>query len=191
MDIYNKYYKKDNNKFKKYFTKILLSIIFLLISIIYIKSSNNNKYNYEQIFLKDAISFTKVNNWYNKYFGEIVPIPDVSSNIQSVFNESIVYSNSDNYLNGKSFIVEQDYIVPSLQSGIIVFMGEKEGYGNTMIVQGIDGFDIWYANIDYSNQNLYDYVKKGESLAKVNDNNLYIVIMKDNNYISYEEYTKN
>ena len=188
MDTYNKYYKKENKKYKKYLTKILISIIFFLVSIIYIKLNNNNKSNYEQIFLKDSISFTKINNWYNNYFGKIVPLPDVSNDTQMVFNENIVYTNSDNYLNGKVFTVEQDYIVPSLQSGIIVFMGEKEGYGNTLIVQGIDGYDVWYCNVDYSNLNLYDYVKKGESLTKVNDNYLYIVIMKDNNYISYEEY---
>lgn len=189
MNTYNKYYKRNNKNFKlsKYITKILVSIIFLLISIIYIKSSKDNSNNYEKLFLNESISFTKVNDWYQKYFGNIVPIPDVSE-AKTVFNETLTYSNMDNYLNGKILSVNEEYTVPALQSGIIVFMGEKEGYGNTIIIQGIDGVDIWYGNINTSNLNLYDYVKKGSLLSNTNDSTLYLVFMKDNNYISYEEY---
>ena len=194
MDIYNKYYKsKNNNKNKiisKIITKVLISIIFLLVSIIFIKSGQDNKNLYEKIFLTDSIAFTKVNNFYQKYFGNIVPIPDVSSNTTYVFNEALTYTSINDYLDGKEFNVANDYMIPAIQSGIIVFMGQKEGYGNTIIVQGIDGVDIWYGNTNFDNLNLYDYVKKGSMLTSVKDNTLYLAFMKDNNFISYEEYNK-
>ena len=142
------------------------------------------------MFLTDSISFTKVNNWYQKNFGNIVPIPDVSTNTQSVFNEALTYSKIEDYLDGKALSVASDYMIPAIQSGIIVYMGEKEGYGSTIIVQGIDGIDIWYGNTNFDNLNLYDYVKKGSMLTSAKDNTLYLAIMKDNNFISYEEYNK-
>ena len=191
MNTYNKYYnnKTNNDKLKKYFTKILISIIFLLVSIIYIKLSANNKAYFEKVFLSDSISFVKVNEWYQKYFGEIIPVPNITSE-KTVFNEDLSFNNQENYLNGKLLTVSKDYIVPSIQSGIVVFIGEKEGYNNTIIVQGIDGVDIWYGNIDTTNLNLYDYVKKGDLLGSIKDESLYLVFMKDNNYISYEEYNQ-
>lgn len=192
MDTYNKYYnnKKDNNKIKKYITKVLISIIFLLISIIFIKLSSNNKEMYENIFLENSLSFTKVNDWYQHYFGQIIPIPDIT-NEKTVFNEDLSYNNIEKYLNGEIITVDDNYMVPTLQSGIVVYIGEKQGYNNTIIVQGIDGVDIWYGNIDTTNLNLYDYVKKGDLVGNVKDKTLYLVFMKDNNYISYEEYNKN
>ena len=191
MDTYNKYYNKKNDykKISKYLSKILISIIFLLASIIYIKFSDNNKNIYENIFLENSISFTKVNDWYQKYFGNVIPVPNVVEE-QSVFNEDLTFKNKENYLNGSLITVSNDYMIPSLQSGIVVFIGEKEGYNNTIIVQGNDGVDIWYGNIDNTNLNLYDYVKKGDLLGNVKDNSLYLVFMKDNNYITYEEYNK-
>ena len=191
MNTYNKYYnnKKDYKKLKKYISKILISIIFLLVSIIYIKLSDNNKKFYESIFLENSISFTKVNDWYQKYFGNVIPVPNVVDDTP-VFNEDLTYKDKTDYLNGSLITVSNDYMVPVMQSGIVVFIGEKEGYNNTIIIQGIDGVDIWYGNIDNTNLNLYDYVKKGDLIGNVNDNSLYLVFMKDNNYISYEEYNK-
>ena len=192
MNTYNKYYnnQKDYKKLKKYLSKILISIIFLLASIIFIKLSDNNKKTYENVFLQNSISFTKVNNWYQKYFGNVIQVPNVVEDTP-VFNEDLTYKEITDYLDGSLVTVNNDYMIPSMQSGIVVFIGEKEGYNKTIIVQGIDGVDIWYGNIDTTNLNLYDYVKKGDLLGNVNDNSLYLVFMKDNNYISYEEYNKN
>ena len=198
MDAYKKYYCNQpqtnttkTNQLAKYFTKILLSIILFLISIIYIKLSPENKQNYENIFFTDSISFTKVNDWYQKYFGNVIPIQDVTTNDMPVFNETLNYTSIDNYLNGKQLSVEENYTVPVLESGIIVFLGDKEGYGNTIIVQGNDKIDIWYSNVDTSKLTLYDYVKKGNALTQTLSNKLYLIFMKDNNFITYEEYFEN
>ena len=192
MNTYEKYYnnKKDYKKLRRYITKILISVIFLLVSIIYIKLSDNNKKLYESTFLENSISFIKINDWYQKYFGSIVPVPNIEDDTY-VFNEDLTYKNIENYLNGSLVTVNNDYVVPTLESGIVVFIGEKDGYNKTIIIQGNDGVDIWYGNIDNTNLNLYDYVKKGDLIGNVKDNSLYLVFMKDNEYISYEEYNKN
>jgi len=193
MDTYNKYYnnKKNNKKnMSKYLTKILISIIFLLGSFIFIKISDNNKKIYENIFLNDYLSFNKINEWYQNKFGDVIPLKNITMDTnQSVFKEDNE-SNIENYLDGKKFIVDENYYVTTIQSGIVVFMGEKEKYGKT-IIQGIDGVDIWYCNIEVDNINLYDYVKKNKILGRPVDNTFYLVLKKDNNFISYEEYNKN
>ena len=170
----------------KYILKILLSIIFFLVSIIYIKFSSFNYDNYKHIIFDSNISFNKLNDIYNNYFGNIIPLVNLDS--KSVFSEDMTYKTMDNYLNGKVLTVDDNYITSAINSGIVVFVGNKEGYNNTIIIQGIDGVDIQYGNLSDVVVNLYDYVKKGELISKVNDNKLYLVLMKDNNYINYEDY---
>ena len=80
--------------------------------------------------------------------------------------------------------------MPALQSGIVVFMGQKDNYGSTVIIQGIDGVDIWYTNIN-SSLKLYDYVEKQSLVGEVNGDNITLVCQKDNEYIEYSEYEKN
>lgn len=189
MDLYNKYYKCKKKNKNNYITKILLSIIFFLVCIIYTKIDVTNKKNFEKIFLNDSISFVKVNNFYQKYFGNIIPMPDVTKE-SLVFSEQSNIKTKEKYLNGEMLSLDNSN-VNALESGIVVFIGEKEGYNNTIIVQGNDGVDIWYGNILNTNLNLYDYVKKNDIMAQVNDNILYLVFMKDNDFIKYEEYNSN
>ncbi len=46
------------------------------------------------------------------------------------------------------------------ESGIVVYIGEKENYKQTVIVQQMNGVDVWYGNIKQANVKLYDYVEK-------------------------------
>ena len=184
-------YKREKQNKKQVFdingiiSKALLSIIFLLVSIILINKNENIKKFYEDKVFNDSISFIKFNELYNKYFGSITSIYPTE---ELVFNESIQYSNIDNYLNGKVLTVSNNYIVPSIGSGIIVYLGDKDNLGNTCIIQGVDGVDIWYSNIDTSNLTLYDYVSKGDMLGTTLSDKLYLTLEKNNEFIDYETY---
>lgn len=184
-------YQREKQKKKQVFdingiiSKALLSIIFLLVSIILINKNENIKKFYEDKVFNDSMSFIKFNELYNKYFGSITSIYPTE---ELVFNESIQYSNIDNYLNGKVLTVSNNYIVPSIGSGIIVYLGDKDNLGNTCIIQGVDGVDIWYSNIDTSNLTLYDYVSKGDMLGTTLSDKLYLTLEKNNEFIDYETY---
>ena len=54
-------------------------------------------------------------------------------------------------------------MVPILESGIVLYIGEKENYGQTIIIEQIDGVEVYYSNIN-SNVKLYDYIEKGNLL---------------------------
>ena len=69
-----------------------------------------------------------------------------------------------------------------------MYLGDKDNLGNTCIIQGVDGVDIWYSNIDTSNLTLYDYVSKGDMLGTTLSDKLYLTLEKDNEFIDYETY---
>ena len=64
----------------------------------------------------------------------------------------------------------------------------KEDYGNTIIIEQVDGIDTYYSNINYSNIKLYDYVEKGEALGEAINDNLYLKFEKDGKSLDYKKY---
>lgn len=184
---------KFNPKIQKYLSnllsKFLLSIIFLMVSIILIKSNSNIKTFYQEDILTKQINFTKFNDFYTKYFGNILPdytVPSIPTQMAS--NTEFDYNNGTHYLNGTKLETTENYPVPIITSGIIVFLGEKDSLGPTCIVQGIDGIDIWYSHIDTSSLNLYDYVTEGKILAPTESNYFYLTIDSNGNYLTYDTY---
>ena len=172
---------------KRIVSKLLLSIIFLLVSIILINKSTQVKEFYLDNIYTNSWSFTKFNSLYNKYFGSLVKdyqVPDTGS----VFNETLSYSHIEDYLNGSILSVSNNYLVPVIESGIIVYLVDKDALKNTCIVQGVDGVDIWYSNIDISKLTLMDYVNKGEFLSTTLSDKLYLTLERGNEHIKYEDY---
>lgn len=195
MDEYLKEFKKKHNKniidnkrglnIKPIITKFLLAIIFFLISIIYINGSDNNLLNYQKYVFTESLPFTKFKSWYEDLFGEILPN---SNNTTPVFSDKLMYKKIEDYKDGEVLNLSDKSMIKAFTSGIVVFIGAKEGYGNTVIVQGVDGADIWYGNITNTGVKLYDYIEKDTVIGETIDNKLYLVIKKDDKYIKYEEY---
>lgn len=173
------------NKKTKLITKLLLSIIFIFSSLIFMKTNPNNKSLYEKYFYEDNFSFTKVNNWYNKYFGTIMPSKKTESLVSSEVN---ILANPTDYLDGESFKVGKGTPVKNITSGIVVFLGDKEGYGKTIVIEGVDGTNIWYGNLTDIGVNLYDYIETNTLLGNAASDNIYLVIKKDNANLKYEQY---
>ena len=67
-------------------------------------------------------------------------------------------------------------------------MGEKEGYGNTVIIEQVNGIDVWYANIKSNDIKMYDYIEKGNLIGEANGKKLYMVFQKQGVYLDYKEY---
>lgn len=181
--------KKNRSSLSYFLSKFLITVIITLITLILLKSNNKLKTNFYNKVYDNNISFASINKWYEKYFGSSIPFKDLlEKDTKTVFNEKLKYSNKSKYLDGVKLSVDKNYLVPILESGMVVYIGEKEGYGNTVIIQQIDGIDVWYGNIDTSNVKLYDYVEKGKLLGEVKDKSLYLVFKKDGKALSYEEH---
>lgn len=169
-------------------SRTLITIIFVLSSIIFTNVSTKNKEFYKEHVLENSLEFTKINNWYQKYFGN-VDITKKNPSSTTVFN-TIKYSNIEPFKNSSKLTVGMNEVVNVITSGIVVFIGEKEDLGNTVIIQGNDGIDIWYSNITDTDLKVYDYIESGSIIGTSNSDYIYITIYKDGKTISYEEYKK-
>lgn len=191
----SKYLNKNKEKFsfkkllRSIFSKVLICLIIFLIGLIIIKYDNNNKQIIKNFLYKNDISFAKLNSLYEKYIGNILPFESKkNSNIQTVFNEDFTYKDISIYKDGYKVEVDNDYYIPIIESGVVVFIGEKSDYGNTVIIEQTDGVCTYYGNLTNLNVNLYDYVSKGEFLGSSNGTYLYLVFSKDGKFLEYNDY---
>lgn len=166
--------------------KIMMSIIILLIILIVLKSNESLKTSFYKNVYETNINFAEVNKIYKKYLGNILPFENLI-NIEPVFNETLKYSEANIYKDGVNLTVELNYMVPSIEEGLVIYIGKKEEYGNTVIVQQINGIDVWYSNLSITNVKMYDYIEKGSLIGEAN-NNLYLVFTKDGKYLDYKKY---
>lgn len=173
------------NYISNLFTRTLLSVILILICAIFTNLSDANLLTFKNYFFNETLAFNQINNLYTKYFGNIIP-ENVSPTIPVSLNDK----------NYKTIEKEGDAFNVSLtgntynflESGVVVFLGEKEGLGKTMIIQGIDGVDIWYSNLSNLNATMYDYVEKNSLVGEFNDQKAVLTFMENGEYISYEKY---
>lgn len=167
--------------------KTLILVLVGLIVLIFIKKDEDNKELVYKVAFEKNLSFTTIKNVYDKYVGGILPFDNIIKSDTPVFSEELKYSSINKYKDGIVLTVENNYLIPVQMDGIITFIGEKEGYGKTVIVEG-EEIDIWYGNIDNVSANLYDYVTKGTFLGDTIDNKLYLVYKKDGEVVDYKEY---
>lgn len=187
----NKNSKSNNNgPVYKFFIKLFICTAIVLSLLVFLKFDKNNKQIIYKYLYENNISFAGINSWYKKHFGDITPFQDiVKDNTKLVFNDNLVYEDASIYKDGVKLKVDKNYLVPIIESGIVVFIGNKDDYGKTVIIEQTDGVDVWYGNIDNINVSLYDYVSKGEFLGEAK-NSFYMVFQKDGKYIKYEDYLK-
>lgn len=182
---------KMNNKYvSNLITRLLISLIIFFASIIFINSNENNKKIFSEKILTSNIPFSKISNIYNKYFGEVLPLKDVKDETLTVYNETLNYKSLENYKDGYELMVDENYLTSAINSGIVVFIGDKENYGNTVIIQGIDEIDYWYGNINNLSVSLYDYISKGDLIGTAKGEKLYLVFQKNSKFLDYDEVVK-
>ncbi len=176
-----------NSFFSIFLNKLLITGLITIICLIFLRRNSNFKSFFYDKVLGINFNFAYVNGLYQKYFGGAIPFGNFFKSTETVFNESLNYSGSSSYLDGVSLDVGEKYLVPSLDNGLVVFIGEKEGYGNTIIVEGADGVNIWYSNMENVSVDMYQYISKGSFVGECN-NKLFLVFKKDGNVLDYQEY---
>lgn len=185
----NKRNKKNNKDSKKYvsnlITRTLLTVILVFGVLIMVNFDKDLKSKIEKYLFTTNHSFSSINSIYNKYFADLT---SKTKDSVAVFNEKEKTEEKESvtkYKDGVRKKVDKGENIKLLNSGIVVFVGEKEGYGNTIIVQQSNGTDAWYGHMNKVNVKLYDYVEKDKSLGTADDY-VYLVFQKDGKYIDYE-----
>ena len=190
IEDYIKSRSKKKSKFKIFVLRALTLSLIFLVTIIAIKKDDNIKKWLSDEVLGRNFSFYKVKTFYSKYFGGILPF-DKLLDTTPVFSEKLEYSEISKYNDGISLSVSNNYLVPVQYSGIVIFVGEKENYESTVIIEQIDGIECWYGNITNLNVKMYDYVEKGSILGNSNDDKLYLVYKKDGVNLDYQNFIQN
>ena len=184
---YSKYYKKkylNNKKFEGiWLTKILLSIIIVLVCLIATNFNSDLRDIFKREVLEENMNFGDLNSFYNKMMLGKEETKEVA---QVIIDDSNMIEEDGRY----KFNYGVDYPVEVLAPGIIVYSGEKDDLGETVIVQGNDGVDIWYSGVNLNSYSLYDYVSKDDILGNSNELYVTVSILKDGKLLKYEEYFK-
>ena len=189
-----KYLEKSKKKPTKKITplyrilnSILISALILIVVLCITKVNPSFKSWVKKNVYQTNISFASINKTYEKYFGDLFPIPTIEP-ITPVFNEQLTYLSEEAYKEGVKLTVDSNYLVPVIESGIVVFMGNKDNYGNVIIVQQVNGVDIWYVGVENSSIKIYDYIEKGSLLGEATSNEIYLYYQKGGEFLDYKEY---
>lgn len=172
-------------------TRVLLIVIFLLFVLILNKYNKNLTLKFKNELFNKSLNFASINKVSQKVLGKDVFYYENNTDSIQVISNEFSSSNSIKYLDATKITVSDNLPIGSISSGVVVFMGEKENYGNTVIIQGLDGYSIWYANIKDLNVKMYDYIEKQNLIGAANGDFVYLLIEKNNKFYSYDEYVQN
>ena len=186
--------QNTEEKLIKYLRSLILRSLTVIVIFLILAILSKTSHNYKDLIVTNIyeknISFAKIKKFYTKYLGGIEPLDKVVDNEITVFNEKLDYDSESIYHDGVKLVVDKNYLVPILKEGMVIFIGEKENYGNVIIIEGVDGVTIWYGNMEKTTVKLYDYVNAGTYLGTTKDNILYLVYQKDGKFLDYKEYLK-
>lgn len=194
-EMFNQNKKREENSggtlYKFIFTMIvksLIAVILFLASMIYVKQSDINKEKFNKVVYQNSLSFAKIYNVYKKYLGDVIPFKSMfKDNTKVVSNEKIAYDKIVKKDNGYILTISSEYVVSSINDGIVIEKRNDKEYLNLIKIQDKNGLNITYGYLEDLNVKLYDYVEKGEILGKCNKK-LYLLFEKDDKYLSYESY---
>lgn len=178
---------KKVSLFSKVCSRVLVLIIIILGGLIVLKASPNLRNNLYKYVFQNNFTFAQINKVYEKLFGSSLPLTGTDKT-SLVSSTKIEYDKKEDYKDGVKLTVKENYIIPVIKSGIVVFAGEKEGYGNTVVVQQSDNIEVWYGNLKEIKVEMYDYLKSGSILGEVNNTTMYLVFTKDGNNLDYKKY---
>ena len=161
-----------NNIFKTFLNKLFTIIIFTMLVVIISNYSPKFKSFIVDKVLNSTFDFTFVNKFLNKTTNVFKPNTEETVPVSKEIKETVKYKDGVKYLVGEN---EKVYLK---SSGIVTFIGQKEGYNNTIIVQQSNGYYAWYGNVKESIK-LYDYVESGTVIGTASDEYYYVLLKDD------------
>lgn len=126
--------------------------------------------------MEEDFQFAAVSEWYENTFGKqlaLLPSTDSSKEMESTKEIHYALPASGKILeefgeNGQRITIEigKDAAVEAMNGGFVRFIGQREGFGNTVVIQHADKSESWYGNLSKIDVSLYEYVEKGTQVGK-------------------------
>ncbi|PFA23094.1 M23 family peptidase [Bacillus cereus] len=146
--------------------------------------------------MQEEFQFATVSKWYEGQFGKPLSFLPVSEKKQTVQQKDYAVPASGKVMqsfqkDGQGVFVQTatNTAVESVNEGIVIFAGKKEGFGNIVEIQHADGTESWYGNLGETSVKLYDYVEKKQKVGTVGSNadnkngKFYFAIKKNEKFI--------
>ena len=175
--------KKKKRSGKKYFKNALNKLFTVIIFSMLIIITSNYSPKFKSFIVNKVLNSTMDFSFVNKLINKTTSVFENKSNETVPVSKEI--EKSIKYKDGVKYLIGEDEEILVKDSGIVTFIGEKEGYKNTIIVQQSNGYYAWYGNIKESIK-LYDYVEKGTEIGTASDE-YYYVLLKDDKPVSLDE----
>ena len=170
--------KNKKNIISIFLNKLFTIIIFCMLIVIISNYSSRFKNFIINDVLNSTMDFSFVNKIINKY-------TDVFKKSADVNVSSIVENSEEEYLDGIKYILKDKEEILAKEGGIVTFIGQKEGYNNTIIIQQSNGYYAWYGNISPLIK-IYDYVEKGTVIGSASKEYYYALFKDDKKVNIYE-----
>ena len=202
IESYDGYSDKDHPLFKKeyFFFKILVSIcLFLVVAVMFkhpsVRLDSARSFVTEN--MNQEFQFASVSSWYENTFGKPIAFLPAESNTETVESgEEYAMPVSGEITqtfeaNGEGIIMETSIgsKVESINEGVVIFAGEKEGIGKTVVIQHANKSESWYGQLETIDVKLYDLVKKGKEVGQVtvsedgSKGRFYLAIKENNAFV--------
>ena len=164
--------------------KYLLEICLVILTLLFLgKNVNFVNAFYDELY-HGTIDFSFFKDICNKYLGGVTVLKNRDSEIP-VFNFENNYNRIVAYKNGVKLYGDNNFLVHSLSSGVVIKKDESLNYGNRVVVNGDDGINYLYENICNVKFMLYDNIDAGDIIAESCTDYFYLVLYNKEGYIDY------
>lgn len=194
--------KKTPLKLDNILLKLLVSAcLFLSVAILY--QNDTPAFEKARLFVStqmtEGFEYMQVITWYENTLGDplaFLPLSFLDKKKIELVDTNYALPASGQIVeqfqtNGQRITIETlaDNSVISLQDGLVIFAGHKEGFGRTIIVKNTDQSETWYGNLSQMDITLLSRVAKGEriGLAEKKDTNkghFYLAVKQDGSFIN-------
>ena len=187
----NKHDEKQTSSLKKgitaFINQVLICIVLFLTVLILTKNTSFKDKLYEFIYSYN-FSFLEIEEFVKKNFGSIIPSTKNDKDIEMVSSEKLEYKKLTEIDDGVLLEVDKNSLITSLESGLVVYIGEKEEYGKVLILEQVDGTEAWYIGVNLNEFKLYDYIEKGTILGESSDTEIKLLFKKNKEGVDYKIY---
>ncbi len=185
---YEEYKNNKSNRSGKSIIRTILNKLFTIViftMIVIITSNYSPKFKSFIVdkVLNSTMDFSFVNKLVNKTTNAF---KDTKDTLEKTAQVSGIIEEPIKYKDGVKYLIKENSKIHLKDSGIVTFIGEKEGYNNTIIIQQSNGYYAWYGNIEKPSVKLYDYIEGGEVIGTSSDE-YYYVLLKDDNPVNINE----
>ncbi|WP_062355481.1 M23 family metallopeptidase [Bacillus kwashiorkori] len=185
---------------KEVFALKILIAACLVLAVAILFKNESAKFEPARVAVKNVMEkefqFATVADWYESTFGKPLalfpkqnPLTEEKERSYALPASAKIVENFDKDNQGVTIQTVINAPVETIQSGKIIFAGEKETTGKTVIVQHKDNSQAWYGQLSEINVKVYQEVSPGEKLGIVSPSEdeftgqFYFAIKKDEQFI--------